>query len=243
MNDVVIEGTPRPDARGYFSQSIWRIASLRLTKAIVGSILAHAIVGAAFYSAITVALHADDPARPYQLAPIYTATLKPLSDDQVITAKIEKDALPLPVPSIPASEPSAQIADTKEGLTTGLASSVSAQSQKDALPAAPNYHPSIALDQPPLPLNNIVPDYPLNDNFQEGTVVLRLLINERGVIDNVAVLRAFPRGVFEAAAIDAFQKAVFSPGKLFGVPVKTQMLIEVKFTPYNRGSMVNGRLN
>jgi len=217
-----------------------------LTKAIMFSVIAHAIAGAAFYSAVIVALHADYVAQPFQLAPVYTATLKPLSADQTVAASTEKNTLPLPVLSASPPETAPQITGVQEGPASSPvlpASPAPMPAKKGELPAAPDYHPSIALDQPPLPLNDIVPDYPLNDNFQEGTVVLRLLINERGIIDNVAVVRAFPLGVFETAAMEAFQKAAFTPGKLFGVPVKTQMLIEIKFTPYNRGSMVNGRLN
>ena len=72
-------------------------------------------------------------------------------------------------------------------------------------------------------------------------VVLRVLISERGVVDNVAVVRAEPRGVFDQAAIDAFSKARFSPGLAAGMPVKSQITVEVQFMPINRGARVSGR--
>ncbi len=82
--------------------------------------------------------------------------------------------------------------------------------------------------------------YPEEAKKQEGSVVLRLLISEAGAVDNVAVVRAYPAGLFEASALEAFGKAKFSPGKMLGVAVKSQITIEVLFTPINRGK-VSGR--
>jgi periplasmic protein TonB len=54
-------------------------------------------------------------------------------------------------------------------------------------------------------------------------------------------VRAAPAGYFEDAALEAFGKALFSPGKMLGVSVKSQITIEVEFTPINRGATVSGR--
>ena len=71
--------------------------------------------------------------------------------------------------------------------------------------------------------------------------MLRLLINERGLVDNAAVVRSEPRGFFEESALEAFNSARFSPGLLLGLPVKSQVTIEVEFMPINRGAGVSGR--
>ena len=110
-----------------------------------------------------------------------------------------------------------------------------------ALPPAPSYLAVGRLDPGPIPLHDIEPGYPEEAGLQRGTVVLRLLINERGDVDDVAVVRAAPRGLFESSALAAFGSAKFSPGMLLGVPVKSQLTIEVEFTPINRGSTVSGR--
>lgn len=109
------------------------------------------------------------------------------------------------------------------------------------LPPAVDYRFTVGLDPPPRPLKEIEPEYPKEGNLQVGTVVLRLLINEQGIPDDVAVVRASPKGVFENAAITAFRAAKFSPGKFLGLAVKSQMTIEVEFTPINRGGVVSGR--
>ena len=108
------------------------------------------------------------------------------------------------------------------------------------LPPAPDYFAGGKLDPGPRPLQDIEPSYPEEAKLREGSVVLRLLINEAGNVDTVAVVQAYPAGLFEASALEAFGKAKFSPGKMLGVAVKSQITIEVMFTPINRGK-VSGR--
>ena len=108
------------------------------------------------------------------------------------------------------------------------------------LPPAPDYFAGGRLDPGPRPLEDVDPLYPEEAKQQEGSVVLRLLINEAGTVDNVAVVRAYPAGLFERSALEAFGKAKFSPGRMLGVAVKSQITIEVMFTPINRGK-VSGR--
>lgn len=110
-----------------------------------------------------------------------------------------------------------------------------------ALPAAPDYAFGVRLDPGPRPLEDIEPEYPDMTYLREGIVVLRLLISETGRVDDVGVVRAEPRGVFEQAAVEAFSKARFSPGLAAGTPVKSQITVEVQFMPINRGARVSGR--
>jgi periplasmic protein TonB len=109
------------------------------------------------------------------------------------------------------------------------------------LAAAPDYLLGARLDPGPRPLEDIEPDYPDTVRLREGTVVLRLLIGNTGHVDDVAVVRSDPRGVFDQAALDAFGKARFAPGLLAGTPVKSQITVEVEFMPINRGARVSGR--
>jgi protein TonB len=109
------------------------------------------------------------------------------------------------------------------------------------LAAAPDYAFGVRLDPGPRPLEDIEPEYPDTAHLREGVVVLRLLISDTGHVDNVAVVRAEPRGIFEQAAIEAFSKARFAPGLAAGTPVKSQITVEVQFMPINRGARVSGR--
>jgi TonB family protein len=110
-----------------------------------------------------------------------------------------------------------------------------------ALPPADDYRMSGLLDPGPHALGDIEPIYPPEAGLQEGTVVMRLLIGETGEVERADVLRSYPKGLFDAAALGAFRVAKFSPGRLLGLPVKSQVTIEVAFTPLNRGSRVSGR--
>ena len=115
------------------------------------------------------------------------------------------------------------------------------ETRKPGLQPAPDYRSALGLDPPPLPLQSIEPQYPASAHLQEGTVVLRLLISASGDLDEVAVVRATPPGVFDQSALLAFGKAKFSPGYFMGIPVKSQLLIEVGYTPINRGGAVSGQ--
>lgn len=121
------------------------------------------------------------------------------------------------------------------------ASRPSAQSADAGLPAAPAYLVGARLDPGPRPLNDIEPAFPPEAGLQEGVVVLRILISEAGAVDDVAVVRSSPKGLFESSALAAFGSAKFSPGMVLGVPVKSQVTVEVSFTPFNRGAAVSGR--
>ena len=121
------------------------------------------------------------------------------------------------------------------------APSPAAATAAPALPPAPAYLSGGKLDPGPRPLHDIEPAYPAEANLREGSVVLRLLVSEAGEVDDVAVVRAFPRGLFEASALAAFGQAKFLPGLMLGLPVKSQITIEVQFTPINRGATVSGR--
>lgn len=100
---------------------------------------------------------------------------------------------------------------------------------------------SLGLDPAPRLLSEVDPSYPDAAGVREGRVVLRILVNERGIVDDVMVINAFPKGVFDEAAMSAFRSALFSPGRYLGVPVKSQLSIEVEFLPTNRGANVSGR--
>ena len=144
------------------------------------------------------------------------------------------DAAPPAVASSSASAVVARAAPNAAGLPSPTPPAA------PGLPPAPDYFAGGRLDPGPRPLEDIDPLYPEDAKQQEGSVVLRLLINEAGTVDNVAVVRAYPAGLFEQSALEAFGKAKFSPGKMLGVAVKSQITIEVMFTPINRGK-VSGR--
>jgi len=110
-----------------------------------------------------------------------------------------------------------------------------------ALPPASDYRVSSLLDPGPKLLDDVEPVYPAEAGLTEGSVVLRLLIGRAGTVDEVVVVRSLPKGVFDHSAVAAFSAARFSPGMMLGIPVKSQLTIEVHFTPVDRGGNVSPR--
>jgi len=65
----------------------------------------------------------------------------------------------------------------------------------------------------------------------EGTVVLEAVINERGTIERIKVLRSVP--LLDAAAVDAVRQWRYTPTLLNGVPVGVLMTIYITFSVHD----------
>jgi TonB family protein len=104
-------------------------------------------------------------------------------------------------------------------------------------PAVPGYLSGAGLDQQPRVLNDITVEYPHAAGDLGGKVVLRILVSETGRVDNLFVVSADPSGWFEEEALKAFSRAEFVPGKILGLPVKSQFFVEVKFAPTTRDNV------
>jgi protein TonB len=62
----------------------------------------------------------------------------------------------------------------------------------------------------------------------QGAVILEAVINERGVVERIKVLRSVP--LLDGAAIDAVKAWRYTPTTLNGVPVSVLMTITINFT-------------
>lgn len=81
------------------------------------------------------------------------------------------------------------------------------------------------------PLEEIFPAIPIQEGSvaQVGFVRIKLLISGSGVVDRVEVLESNLGQPFQASVISAFQYAVFIPGEINGVQVKSQKILDVTF--------------
>ena len=141
---------------------------------------------------------------------------------------------------LPATE-AAIAAATGQPNTPTTPPGSSAEPSPQPLADAPDYILAKLLSVGPRPLDDIEPVYPDAADLRTGTVVLRVLIGETGRVDDVAVVRADPPGLFDASAVEAFSKARFSPGLADGVAVKSQITVEVEFVPLDRLSRISVR--
>ncbi|MGB8432984.1 MAG: TonB family protein [Burkholderiales bacterium] len=95
--------------------------------------------------------------------------------------------------------------------------------------ADPVYYKRSQLEARPYIVTKVDPAFPIGGPPTGGKARIRLFINERGFVDRVTVVESAASAKFGEAAADAFRKAQFEPGKLKGVAVKSQVLIEVDF--------------
>lgn len=159
--------------------------------------------------------------------------------EHVPSEPVPVDPVPPVTPAVPTAAPKpAPVPDAGRPVDV-VAPTPQPSASSRTLAPAPGYHTSQGLNPPPQFLNEIEPQYPAGAALLEGSVVLRFLISASGEVEDVAVVRSTPPGIFEEAALRAYSKARFSPGYLLGIPVRSQKTIEVLFTPINRGGGVD----
>lgn len=95
----------------------------------------------------------------------------------------------------------------------------------------PTYYPARQLDVYPQPLAPVKLGYPDRAAAQrlDGNLRLLLLIDEFGVVNEASVVEAQPQGYFEEAALSVFRATRFSPAQKQGRPVKSRVLLQVKY--------------
>ena len=88
--------------------------------------------------------------------------------------------------------------------------------------------------QPPRKVVDVRPLYPAlaQSARKEGVVILEAVIDARGHVESVRVLRSIP--LLDQAAVEAVRQWVFTPTLLNGVPVPVVMTVTVNFTLQDR---------
>lgn len=119
--------------------------------------------------------------------------------------------------------------ESKPAVTERLASS--GGDEELWLTRDPTYYPVKQLDVYPRPLTPVRLNYPDTAAAQrrDGRLLLLLLIDEFGVVNEVSVVEAQPEGSFEQAALSVFRATRFSPAQKQGHPVKSRVLLQVNY--------------
>jgi protein TonB len=83
----------------------------------------------------------------------------------------------------------------------------------------------------PLYLTNSVPKYPrlARKNGYEGTVVLEVLVDEKGNVDDLILLQSSGHTILDKAAISSVKKWLFEPGAIGRKKVKMWVKLPVRF--------------
>jgi TonB family protein len=99
-------------------------------------------------------------------------------------------------------------------------------------PPPPGVHRVGGDVSPPRPLTRVEPIYPPEARRARvaGMVILEMVINERGEVENARVLKPMPFGM-DQAALDAVRQWKFEPATIDGTPVKVLFNITISFRP------------
>ena len=92
------------------------------------------------------------------------------------------------------------------------------------------YYLASRINKAPLLLGKLQFDFPEGIEQRNGTVIVKVLINASGGVDDAMVESSDPPGVFDASAVQVLAKAKFSPGELIGQQVPSQLLYEVHYS-------------
>ena len=89
----------------------------------------------------------------------------------------------------------------------------------------------LAFDEPPALLDFVSPVYPplARDAGIEGTVAIRVLVDEQGKVISADVLQSDVTPAMERAALAAAKKCRFRPAKQRTIPVKAHVMIPFQF--------------
>ena len=130
-------------------------------------------------------------------------------------------APPSPPPAKPASAPT----------TVGAATAHAGPSTPFSIGIDSTWYVARQVDVHARSMDSIVPNYPdqARRRNQEGSLKLRVKIDDLGRVRDVEVVEADLPGVFDEAALEAFRNARFQPAMKDGRPVRYQAYIRVVF--------------
>ena len=157
-----------------------------------------------------------------------TASDNHRSENQV---KKTPDSLPRPgfTPSF------STVSSLRSGVSGSLFSPPDAQSLLSSLEApgivgqSGSNTPTINPDA--LPLASLDPDYPRQavNQDQSGWVKVRFTVTEQGTVDDIRIIEANPKGVFEQAALKAVREYRFRPRMVNGKAVPQRAERTIRF--------------
>ncbi|NCC25024.1 MAG: energy transducer TonB [Deltaproteobacteria bacterium] len=87
------------------------------------------------------------------------------------------------------------------------------------------------VDQVPVPLSQIKPVYPWQARRMrlDGSVDVRFLVDEDGMVDNIEIVSGRPEGIFDDSVRKALSGWRFTPGRKAGTAVRTWFVTTIEF--------------
>ena len=94
-----------------------------------------------------------------------------------------------------------------------------------------DFYLSGELDAPLLPLVKVPPVYPMKASRRgiQGWVTVEFTVNIAGLVEDIRILDAKPKGIFDASVIKCVSQWTFKPGTVEGETVATRARTTIKF--------------
>lgn len=102
----------------------------------------------------------------------------------------------------------------------------------EPVPDEPQAAPRQAkIDAPPRPKKTIRPEYPRLSRLrgEQGDVIVEIVVNERGTVDEVTVVASSGYSELDAAAVKAAKAAKFNPARADGAAVRSTARLTLNF--------------
>lgn len=81
--------------------------------------------------------------------------------------------------------------------------------------------------------------YPPNVRVQSGRVRVRILLDDKGRVEEMHVVASVPPGFFDHAAIEALRPGSYAPGFVGAMRVRSYMFMDVTFGPGPQGQQIS----
>lgn len=184
---------------------------------------------------VVISARLNEPAAP---APTPAPTPAPAVAAPPLPAPVpEVASKPAPEAPLPKPEPApAQETAPARVAVSAAPAAVPRAVEAPALPSLPvmvdtTWYEARQLDSQPRATAPIQPRYPpaAQKRGTEGSVKLRLRVDEYGVVQEAEVEEGDPPGVFDESALAAFKAGRFVPARKDGRPVRAQIYIRVRY--------------
>jgi periplasmic protein TonB len=98
-------------------------------------------------------------------------------------------------------------------------------------PSLKESYAAVELDRPLITLVQIPPVYPLKAKRRhiEGWVTVKFLVTHGGDVENISIVDAEPKKIFDKSVIRCVSSWRFKPGTVGGNPVNTQVQTTIRF--------------
>ena len=143
-----------------------------------------------------------------------------------------RTATPAGAESSPQPAPSLDAPATRNEGSSTMPGGAASGSNPEAMPLLPPIAPG-GREPPrrPMLLAPLNFSFPPNTRLQSGRIRVRILLDDKGEIEEMRVVAAAPQGVFDHAAMQILRKGRYAPGYAGPVAVRSYLYMELTFGP------------